>query len=114
MVGRMEEEIVRVAQVGEVKNFPFLFLCISRILCGEDDLGASHVWRMMLRRRKAQHPTHDILRQLLHVLPHSLVVEGRGIYEEKESCFPPLSLHISTLENLDGSSSLAEVVYRSS
>ena len=44
----------------------------------------------------------------------SLVVEGRVNYEEKEACFPPLSLHISTLENLDGSSSLAEVVYRSS
>ena len=44
----------------------------------------------------------------------SLVVEGRVNYEDKESCFPPLSLHISTLENLDGSSSLAEVVYRSS
>ena len=54
VVGRMEEEIVRVAQVREGMNFPFLFLCISRILCGEDDLGgASHVWRMMLRRRRS-------------------------------------------------------------
>ena len=50
---------------------------VGRILCGEDDLGeASHAWWMMLRRRRAQHPPHDVPHQLLHVLPHHLTQLG--------------------------------------